>query len=65
MSSAIDVFDRFLAHGAGPLSRIAQRGLGWVNRSQELKRFFIGRALGTAGELPRAAQRAAPVDRLG
>jgi 2-octaprenylphenol hydroxylase len=65
MSSAIDVFDRFLAHGAGPLSRVAQRGLGWVNRSQELKRFFIGRALGTAGELPRAAQRAAPVDRLG
>jgi len=28
-----------------------------VNRSQELKRFFIARALGTAGELPLAAQR--------
>jgi 2-octaprenylphenol hydroxylase len=65
MSSAIDAFDRFLAHGTGPLSRVAQHGLGWVNRSQELKRFFIGRALGTAGELPRVAQRAARVDRLG
>lgn len=58
MSSAIDAFDRFLAHGRGPISRMAQRGLGWVNRSHELKRFFINRALGTAGELPRAARRA-------
>ena len=57
MSSAIDTFDRLLAHGHGPLSRLAQRGLGWVNRSQELKRFFIARALGTAGELPLVAQR--------
>ncbi len=57
MSSAIDVFDRFLAHGRGPLSRLAQKGLGWVNRSQELKRFFVSRALGTAGELPRIALR--------
>ena len=29
---------------------------GLVNRSQEMKRFFIARALGTQGELPRAAQ---------
>jgi 2-octaprenylphenol hydroxylase len=56
MSSAIDAFDRFLAHGRGPLSKLAQHGLGWVNRSQELKRFFIGRALGTGGELPRVAR---------
>jgi 2-octaprenylphenol hydroxylase len=56
MSGAIDAFDRFLAHGQGPVSKLAQRGLGWVNRSQELKRFFIARALGTAGELPRFAQ---------
>jgi len=59
MSSAIDVFDRFLAHGRGPVSRLAQKGLGWVNRSHELKRFFVSRALGTAGELPRIARRAA------
>ena len=56
MGTAIDAFDRMLAHGRGPLSKLAQRGLGWVNRSQELKRFFIARALGTAGELPRVAQ---------
>lgn len=53
---AIDSFDRFLAHGSGPLSRIAQRGLGWVNRSQEVKRMFISRALGVSGELPEAAR---------
>jgi 2-polyprenylphenol 6-hydroxylase len=57
MSTAIDGFDRLLAHGRGPLSKLAQRGLGLVNRSQELKRFFIARALGTSGELPRVAQR--------
>lgn len=56
MSAAIDGFDRFLAHGTGPVSRFAQKGLGWVNRSHELKRFFISRALGTAGELPRVAR---------
>jgi 2-octaprenylphenol hydroxylase len=56
MSSAIDVFDRFLAHGRGPISRLAQKGLGWVNRSHELKRFFVRRALGTTGELPAAAR---------
>ena len=56
MSAAIDAFDRLLAHGRGPVARLAQRGLGWVNRSEELRRFFIRRALGTAGELPRAAR---------
>jgi 2-octaprenylphenol hydroxylase len=56
MSTAIDAFDRFLSHGSGPLSKLAQHGLGWMNRSQELKRFFISRALGVTGELPRAAQ---------
>jgi 2-polyprenylphenol 6-hydroxylase len=56
MAAAIDAFDRFLAHGRGPLSRLVQRGLGWVNASEEIKRVFITRALGIAGELPRAAQ---------
>jgi 2-octaprenylphenol hydroxylase len=50
MRTAIDAFNRFLAHGSGPLSRIAQRGLGWVNQSQEAKRFFIRRALGMQRE---------------
>jgi 2-polyprenylphenol 6-hydroxylase len=56
MAQAIDAFDRLLAHGAGPVARLAQRGLSWVNRSQELRRFFIRRALGLSGELPDAAR---------
>jgi 2-octaprenylphenol hydroxylase len=56
MDTAIDAFDRFLAHGAGPVSKLAQAGLGWVNRSPELKRFFVARALGMTGELPRVAR---------
>ena len=58
MGTAIDGFDRLLAHGTGPLARLAQHGLGWVNRNQELRRFFIRRALGMSGELPEAARRA-------
>lgn len=56
MSTAVTAFDRFLAHGTGPISRIAQHGLGLVNRSPEIKRFFAGHALGVSGELPRAAR---------
>ena len=56
MSTAIDGFDRFLAHGTGPLARLAQQGLSWVNRAPELRRVFIRRALGMSGELPRAAR---------
>jgi 2-polyprenyl-6-methoxyphenol hydroxylase-like FAD-dependent oxidoreductase len=56
MSTAIDLFDRYLAHGQGALGRIAQRGLTLVNRSDELKRFFVRRALGMSGELPAAAR---------
>jgi 2-octaprenylphenol hydroxylase len=56
MSTAIDAFDRLLAHGSGPFARVAQRGLSWVGRSQELRRVFIRRALGMSGELPQAAR---------
>jgi 2-octaprenylphenol hydroxylase len=56
MASAIDAFDRLLAHGTGPVARLAQAGLSLVNRSQELRRFFIRRALGVTGELPQAAR---------
>ena len=58
---AIDGFNRYLAHGVGPLSRIAQRGLALVNRSDEVKRFFITRALGLGGELPQIARQSPPV----
>lgn len=57
LSTAIDTFDRLLAHGTGPLATLAQRGLGWVNKSPEAKRVFIRRALGIAGELPVMAQK--------
>ena len=57
---AIDGFNRYLAHGVGPLSRIAQRGLSLVNRTDEVKRFFITRALGLDGELPRVARQLSP-----
>ncbi len=56
MAFSIDTFDRLLAHGSGPVARLTQRGLAWVNRSQELRRFFIRRALGLTGELPEAAR---------
>jgi 2-octaprenylphenol hydroxylase len=56
MAAAIDTFDRLLAHGTGPVARLAQHGLSWVNRSQELRRIFIRRALGVTGELPEAAR---------
>jgi 2-polyprenylphenol 6-hydroxylase len=57
MSAAIEGFDRLLAHGTGALARAARHGMGWVGRSQELRRLFIGRALGMSGELPRLARR--------
>jgi 2-polyprenylphenol 6-hydroxylase len=56
MAAAIEGFDRFLAHGSGPLSLLAQRGLAWVDRSPEIKRVFIARALGVTGELPQSAR---------
>jgi 2-polyprenylphenol 6-hydroxylase len=62
MALAIDAFDRFLAHGSGPLSLLAQRGLAWVDRSPQIKRVFIARALGVSGELPQAARSAGLID---
>ena len=56
MAAAIDAFDRWLAHGAGPVASLAQRALPWLNRTQELRRLFIRRALGMTGELPHAAR---------
>jgi 2-octaprenylphenol hydroxylase len=58
MRFAIDAFDRLLAHGSGALAKLAQRGMGWVNQSAELKRMFMSRALGLSGELPQAARTA-------
>jgi 2-octaprenylphenol hydroxylase len=56
MAVAIDAFDRLLARGKGRIAGLAQRGLPWVNRSGLVKRLFIERAMGLAGELPSAAR---------
>jgi 2-polyprenylphenol 6-hydroxylase len=56
MSAAIDAFDRLLARGSGRVAELAQRGLPWVGRSGMVKRAFIERAMGLAGELPAAAR---------
>jgi 2-octaprenylphenol hydroxylase len=59
MSTAVDAFNRLLATGSDAFARAAQHGLAWVNRSETVKRIFMERALGLAGDLPRAARRAA------
>jgi 2-octaprenylphenol hydroxylase len=56
MSAAIDAFDRLLARGSGRIAELAQRGMPWVGRSGLIKRAFIERAMGLAGELPTAAR---------
>ncbi len=56
MSAAFDAFNAFLSTGQGAIARLARRGLGWVDRSEVVKRFFLERALGTAGDLPAAAR---------
>jgi 2-octaprenylphenol hydroxylase len=56
MATAIDAFDRLLARGSGRIAGFAQRGMPWVNRSGPVKRVFMERAMGLAGELPSAAR---------
>jgi 2-polyprenyl-6-methoxyphenol hydroxylase-like FAD-dependent oxidoreductase len=56
MSTAIDAFDRLLARGSGRIADLAQRGMPWVSRSGAVKRLFMERAMGLAGELPSAAR---------
>jgi hypothetical protein len=57
MSLALDLLNRFLAFGDGPVGRIAQRGLGLVGRQALLRRGFAQFALGSAGDLPALARR--------
>ena len=56
MSASIDAFDRLLARGSGKWAEAAQRGMPWVNRAGPVKRMFIERAMGLAGELPATAR---------
>ena len=52
----VDGLNRLFGTADETLGWIRRAGLGAVNRSALAKRFFIGRALGTAGELPRIAR---------
>jgi 2-octaprenylphenol hydroxylase len=52
----VDGLNRLFSTADETLGWIRRTGLGAVNRSALAKRFFIGRALGTAGELPRVAR---------
>ena len=52
----VDGLNRLFSTSDETLGWIRRTGLGAVNRSALAKRFFIGRALGTAGELPRIAR---------
>ena len=52
----VDGLNRLFSTADETLGWIRRTGLGAVNRSTLAKRFFIGRALGTAGELPRVAR---------
>jgi 2-octaprenylphenol hydroxylase len=56
MSESLNAVNRLLATGSGPLARLAQRGMKVVDRSPTLKRFFLERAFGLGGEVPRAAR---------
>jgi 2-octaprenylphenol hydroxylase len=58
MGAALDLINRFLAFGDGPLGRLAQRGLGVVGGQAPLRRLFAEVALGLAGDLPDLARRA-------
>lgn len=56
MSRAMDAFNALFAVGHGFAARVAQRGLGVVNRLGPIKRLFAERALGRNGNLPDAAR---------
>ncbi len=56
MSQAVDAFNRFLATGTDSWSQLARRGMRVVGDNAILRRWFAERALGTAGDLPRAAR---------
>jgi 2-octaprenylphenol hydroxylase len=51
----VDGLNRLFSTPDGTLSWIRRAGLGAVDGSALAKRFFMGRAMGTAGELPRVA----------
>jgi 2-polyprenyl-6-methoxyphenol hydroxylase-like FAD-dependent oxidoreductase len=53
----IDGLNRLFSTSDATLTWARRLGLTAVDRSALAKRFFIGRAMGTSGELPQAATR--------
>ena len=51
----VDGLNRLFSNPDGTLGWIRRTGLGAVDGSALAKRFFMGRAMGTAGELPKVA----------
>lgn len=52
----VDGLNRLFSTSDGTLSWLRRTGLGAVDRSALAKRFFMGRAMGMSGELPRIAR---------
>jgi 2-polyprenylphenol 6-hydroxylase len=51
----IDTLNRLFASSSAVLGSLRRTGLSMVDRSDAMKRFLMGRAMGTSGELPRRA----------
>jgi 2-octaprenylphenol hydroxylase len=59
MDGAMSVFQQMFAVRGAAASAVVNGGMGWVNRSPALKRWFALQALGLRAELPRCARAAA------
>lgn len=59
MDSAMSLFQQVFSVSGFAASSVVNRGLGWVNRSSMIKRWFALQALGLSAELPRFARAAA------
>ena len=57
----VDGLNRLFSTSDETLGWIRRTGLGAVDRSTLAKRFFMGRAMGTSGELPAVAQDSRPL----
>jgi 2-octaprenylphenol hydroxylase len=59
MDSAMSLFQQVFSVSGFAASSLVNSGLGWVNRSSMIKRWFALQALGLSAELPRFARAAA------
>lgn len=53
LAAATDLLNRLFSNDAGPLALLRGAGLAAVNRIGPARRWFMGEAMGLAGELPR------------